>query len=212
MIIEIAFPGNNTNNDNFIIAISWRYTACAAGSTIWLRGLLDALPGECLEVQAPMVIKALAACETHCLVLFENGDLYKLPATLKSKLVKIKLEIPPGKASKRTVFGEPKVARDASTIITHISCGTHINVAISAGNSVYSIPSCLHQFPQHQWRLRQLECGHEHAVLLNANGDVYTWGNGLSVCSLFVWYQIWLSTMLIFLQSRTTGSGVTGRG
>lgn len=137
-------------------------------------------------MQAPMDIKALAACETHCLVLIENGDLYKLPATLEAKLVKIQLEIPPSKAAKRTIFGEAKVARDASTIITHISCGTHINVAISAGNTVYSIPSCLHQFPSHQWRLRQLECGHEHAVLLNANGDVYTWGNGLSVCNSVV--------------------------
>lgn len=133
-----------------------------------------------------MDIKALAACETHCLVLLENGDLYKLSATLEAKLVKIQLEIPPSKAAKRTIFGEAKVARDASTIITHISCGTHINVAISAGNTVYSIPSCLHQFPSHQWRLRQLECGHEHAVLLNANGDVYTWGNGLSVCNSVV--------------------------
>lgn len=143
-----------------------------------------------------MVIKALAACETHCLVLLQNGDLYKLPAKLKAELVQIKLEIPPektaSKATKRTLFGQPKVARDTSTIVTHISCGTHINVAISAGNTVYSIPSCLHQFPQHQWRLRQLECGHEHAVLLNANGDVYTWGNGLSVCS-----EIWLSTTML---------------
>lgn len=138
-------------------------------------------------MQAPMVIKALAACETHCLVLLRNGDLYKLPAKLKAELVQIHLEIPPekksNKATKRTLFGESKAARDASIIITHIACGTYINVAISAGNTVYSIPSCLHQFPHHQWRLRQLECGHEHAVLLNANGDVYTWGNGLSVFS-----------------------------
>ncbi|KAH8407040.1 hypothetical protein KR222_004341, partial [Zaprionus bogoriensis] len=171
---------------DFIIALSWRYTAYAAGSSIWLRGLLDAHPGECLQVQAPEAVRALAACDAHCLVLLQNGELYKLPAKLEAKLAKITLEIPTAahtsKATKRTIFGQAKESPShpcSRIIVTHIACGAYINVAVSAANTVYSIPSCLHQFPQHSWRLRQLACGHEHAMLLNANGDVYTWGNGL---------------------------------
>ncbi|KAM8706588.1 hypothetical protein ACLKA7_010796 [Drosophila subpalustris] len=179
-LTEIHVPGNE--NDNIIIAISWRYTVYAKGIKIWLIGLLDSMPGECLELEAPMAIKALAACDTHCLVLLQNGELYKLPVELDAKLQQIKLETPPNPpalAIKRTIFGTAKASNEASTVITHIACGSHINVAIGAGNTVYSIPSCLHQFPQLQWRLKQLECGQEHALMLNANGDVYTWGNGL---------------------------------
>lgn len=138
--------------------------------------------GESLELETTMAINALAACDTHCLVLLQNGELYKLPVKLNAKLQQIRLETPPtpvAKATKRTIFGIAKAANDASNAITHIACGTYINVAFSAGNTVYSIPSFLHQFPRLQWRLQQLVCGQEHALLLNGNGDVYTWGNGL---------------------------------
>lgn len=178
-LTEIHVPGNES--DNCIIALSWRYTAYAVGNKLWLRGLLETTPGECLELEAPIYIKALAASDTHCLVLLQNGELYKLPVKLKAKLQQIKLENPPipVTGTKRTIFGIAKEPNLVSSVVTHIACGSHINVAVSAGNTVYSIPSCLHQFPQQQWRLQQLECGQEHALLLNANGDVYTWGNGL---------------------------------
>ncbi|KAH8310412.1 hypothetical protein KR044_001214, partial [Drosophila immigrans] len=170
---EIQLPANE--NENWLVALSWRYTAYATGTKLWLQGLLDSAPGEQLELEAPMAIKALAACDTHCLVLLQNGELYKLPAKLDAKLQLLRLEIPPV-APKRTIFG---VAKSTPNLITHIACGTLINLAISAGNMVYSIPSCLHQFPQQPWRVQQLECGQEHALLLNGNGDVYSWGNGL---------------------------------
>ncbi|XP_034487395.1 RCC1 domain-containing protein 1 [Drosophila innubila] len=179
-LTEIHVPGNE--NDNLIIALSWRYTAYAVGNKIWLIGLLESTPGECLELEAPMAIKALAACDLHCLVLLQNGDLFKLPVKLNAKLQQIRLETPAtpaATATKRTIFGTAKAPNEASSAITHIACGSYINVAFSAGNTVYSIPSCLHQFPRLQWRLQQLVCGQEHALLLNGNGDVYTWGNGL---------------------------------
>ncbi|KAH8398626.1 hypothetical protein KR215_003278, partial [Drosophila sulfurigaster] len=171
--LEIQLPANAT--DNWIVALSWRYTAYATGSKLWLMGLVDAAPCEQLEVEAPSPIKALAVCDTHCLVLLQSGELYKLPAKLDAKLQLLKLEVPQV-AQKRSIFG---IAKTNPNLITHIACGSYINVAISAANMVYSLPSCLHQFPQHPWRVQQLECGQEHALLLNGNGDVYSWGNGL---------------------------------
>ncbi|XP_023164035.2 RCC1 domain-containing protein 1 isoform X2 [Drosophila hydei] len=144
------------------------------GNKLWLQGLLDSSPDESLEVHAAAEIKALAACDAHCLVLLQNGQLYKLQAKLSATLLPIKLETA---AAKRDIFGQAKAAEAIS--VAHIACGSHINVAISARNAVYSIPSCLHRFPQGAWRVQQLECGHEHALLLNGNGDVYSWGNGL---------------------------------
>ncbi|EDV94395.1 GH20910 [Drosophila grimshawi] len=179
-VLEICTP-RDSNEYPMIIAPCWRYTAYAVGQRLFLQGLFDSQPGECLEVEAAVRIKALAACDNHCLVLLQNGELFKLAAKLRAQLVQIKLENPPiAAATKRTIFGDAKrIACGSPGEITHIACGSHINVAISAGNAIYSIPSCLHQFPVRQWRVQQLECGNEHAILLNGNGDVYSWGNGL---------------------------------
>ncbi|XP_017142667.2 RCC1 domain-containing protein 1 isoform X1 [Drosophila miranda] len=178
-----AHDGGNSNSNSkknqCTISIAWRYTAYALDRKLRLRGLLETEPGDCVEVEAPGEIKALAAGDSHCLVLLYTGELYKIQPKLEATLQAIRLESPPrpSTATKRTIFGAAKAP--APPIIEHIACGTNINVAISSENAVYSIPSCLHQFPDRQWRVQQLECGHEHALLLNGNGDVYTWGNGL---------------------------------
>ncbi|XP_037728948.1 RCC1 domain-containing protein 1 [Drosophila subpulchrella] len=161
------------------ISIAWRYAALAFGRKLWLRGLLDDGPNECVTLEATGDIKALAAGDTHCLVLLHSGQLYRVQPKLQAELLVVRLEAPPrsNQGTKRSIFGAPKAPQ--SPIIEHIACGSHINVAISSENSVYSIPSCLHQFSERQFRVKQLQCGHEHAVLLNVNGDVFTWGNGL---------------------------------
>jgi len=140
---------------------------------------LDDGPNECVTLEATGDIKALAAGDSHCLVLLNSGQLYRVQPKLQAELLVVRLEAPPqtNQGTKRSIFGLPKAPQ--SLIIEHIACGSHINVAISSENSVYSIPSCLHQFSERQFRVKQLQCGHEHAVLLNVNGDVFTWGNGL---------------------------------
>ncbi|KAH8243544.1 hypothetical protein KR032_008434 [Drosophila birchii] len=171
-----------SDKKQFTISIAWRYAALALGRKLWLRGLLAECPDECVTLEAAGDIKALAAGDTHCLVLLHNGQLYRVKPSLNPELLPIRLEAPPrpNSGTKRSIFGTPKAPElPASPIVEHIACGSHINVAVSSENAVYSIPSCLHQFPGRQFRVEQLECGHEHAVLLNGNGDVFTWGNGL---------------------------------
>jgi len=132
-----------------------------------------------VTLEATGDIKALAANDSHCLVLLHSGQLYRVQPKLQAELLVVRLEASPqtNQGTKRSIFGVAKAPQ--SPIIEHIACGSHINVAISSENSVYSIPSCLHQFSERQFRVKQLQCGHEHAVLLNVNGDVFTWGNGL---------------------------------
>ncbi|ALC47389.1 CG6678 [Drosophila busckii] len=175
---EIVEPGNN-DDSQLIVALSWRYTAYALGSKLWLRGLLNCEPIECLELEAPAAVRALAACDQHCLVLLQTGALFKLLPKLGANLQSILLETAASTTTgtKRNIFGQAKT--ETANVITHIACGSHINVAVSAANAVYSIPSFLHQFPQRQWRVQQLTCGNEHALLLNGNGDVHAWGSGL---------------------------------
>ncbi|XP_052858296.1 probable E3 ubiquitin-protein ligase HERC3 [Drosophila gunungcola] len=176
---EINAPVSTENQCT--ISIGWRYAAIALGRKLWLRGLLDDGPNECVTLEAAGDIKALAAGDSYCLVLLHSGLLYRVQPKLQGELLVVRLEAPPqtNSGTKRSIFGVPVPKAPPSPIIEHIACGSHINVAVSTENSVYSIPSCLHQFAERQFRVKQLQCGHEHAVLLNVNGDVFTWGNGL---------------------------------
>lgn len=162
------------------VAISWSYTAYAAGNELILRGFLSSTPNSTLCLQISECIAQLAACDRFCMVLCKNGKLYKLRAESDAQLQEVKLEAEvQALPQKRTIFGEvkPTSAQAESFHITHIACGSNINVAISETNTVYSVPSKIHQFPKH-FRVKQLQCGFEHALLLSANGDVYSWGNG----------------------------------
>ncbi|EDV42565.1 uncharacterized protein Dana_GF18053 [Drosophila ananassae] len=175
---EINAPLSEQNQCT--ISVGWRYSALALGRKLYMRGLLEFEPHECVTLEAVDNIKALAAGEAYCLVLLHSGQLYRVSIKIKTELQAVRLEAPPrpNSATKRSIFGTTK-AQPGSPIVEHIACGSHMNVAVSSENAVYSIPSCLHQFPGRQFRVKQLECGHEHAVLLSRNGDVYTWGNGL---------------------------------
>ncbi|KAH8236688.1 hypothetical protein KR026_008374 [Drosophila bipectinata] len=175
---EINTPLSEQNQCT--ISVGWRYSALAFGRKLYLGGLLESEPHEYVTLEAVDNIKALAAGEAYCLVLLHSGQLYRVPLKTKTELQPVRLEAPPrpNSATKRSIFGTTK-AQPGLPIVEHIASGSHINVAVSSENAVYSIPSCLHQFPGRQFRVKQLECGHEHAVLLNGNGDVYSWGNGL---------------------------------
>ncbi|XP_011192309.2 RCC1 domain-containing protein 1 [Zeugodacus cucurbitae] len=162
------------------VAISWSYTAFAIGNQLILCGFLSSTPYSTLCLQISECIVQLAACDRFCLVLCKNGKLYKVRAENEAQLQEVKLEAEvQALPQKRTIFGEMKKASTQAehAHITHIACGANINVAISEANAVYSVPSKIHQFSKH-FRVKQLQCGFEHAVLLSANGDVYSWGNG----------------------------------
>lgn len=162
------------------VAISWSYTAYATGNQLRLRGCLSGTPNSTLSLEISGSIVQLAACDRFCLVLCENGKLYKVRAENDAQLQEVKLEAEvQALPQKRTIFGKLKStsAQTAHIYITHIACGSNINVAISETNAVYSVPSKIHQFPKH-FRVKQLQSGFEHALLLSANGDVYSWGNG----------------------------------
>lgn len=190
-VVDMSLEKLMTVEQNILhVAISWSYTAYAAGNELILRGFLSSTPNSTLCLQISECIAQLAACDRFCMVLCKNGKLYKLRAESDAQLQEVKLEAEvQALPQKRTIFGEVKPTSAQAEIfhITHIACGSNINVAISETNTVYSVPSKIHQFPKN-FRVKQLQCGFEHALLLSANGDVYSWGNGLLVenfkCSL----------------------------
>ncbi|XP_037948082.1 RCC1 domain-containing protein 1-like [Teleopsis dalmanni] len=164
-------------NSSTLIAASWSYTAFAQENRLFVCGFLTDKPNASVNIIAPDKIKQIAAAEKFCLILLENGKIYKLLAKVEANLEEVKFAAtnvaPP---QKRTIFGAIK--QQTVETFTHIACGSNINVAVSNTNGIYSIPSKIHEFPKHI-KVKQLVCGFEHAMLLTNMGDIYAWGMGL---------------------------------
>ncbi|GJQ87441.1 hypothetical protein Trydic_g19206 [Trypoxylus dichotomus] len=60
--------------------------------------------------------------------------------------------------------------------VNKIACGTKINVAVTRNNKIYNIPNRLEYKGR---RIKQIVTGHEHCLILDSNGDVYSFGCGL---------------------------------
>lgn len=163
-----------------LISVSWSYVAIALDNFLYLQGFLSDKPNSHLHCLTTNKIKAITANDRFCLILLENGKLFKLLPQLEAELQEVYLETCEEKPlpQKRGIFGELKNYAK-SFEITHISSGNNIQVAVSNDNEIFAIPSSLYKFQQSQFRVKQLVCGFEHALLLNGNGDVYSWGNGL---------------------------------
>lgn len=142
-------------------------------------GFITKKPDTVRKMKMSWKIKQIATGENFTLVLLENGDLIKINIhTMTSeKMNFLKTE---NKLRKRNIFGEIQtngfpVDEDS---IEHISCGSIFSVAVTRNNNVYNIPTKIFEFPKDE-RITQLASGFEHALALNANGDVYSWGEGL---------------------------------
>ncbi|XP_067632621.1 probable E3 ubiquitin-protein ligase HERC3 isoform X2 [Eurosta solidaginis] len=162
--------------NSLLIAPSWSYTAYATDNLLLLRGFLSSTPNSATYIQTPVKITQLSTCDRFCLVLCENGKLHKIRPEISAKLEEVKFDVEvQSLPQKRSIFGETKQS-DCFRIV-QIACGANITVAVSATNAVYNASSKVYQFPKH-YRVRQLQCGFEHALLLTTNGDIYSWGNG----------------------------------
>ncbi|XP_058454526.1 E3 ubiquitin-protein ligase HERC2 [Malaya genurostris] len=116
------------------------------------------------EFNSPIV--KLSASTWHCLVLLENGDLFKYDINQHR--------------SRRLDFltVENRAESTDPDRIVHIACGDCLSVASTRGGEVFTIPNKTFTFPRHV-RIVKLVAGLEHCLLLTGNGDVYSWGGGL---------------------------------
>lgn len=113
------------------------------------------------------------------MVLLENGDMIKVNIhTMTTE--KMNFLTTENRTKKRNIFGEIQtngfsVDEDS---VEHISCGSILSVAVTKNNYVYNIPTKIFEFPKDD-RIISLVSGFEHALALNSNGDLYSWGEGL---------------------------------
>lgn len=158
------------------MACSWCCLAVARECSLYLQGFVANCTHTVKSIQIETPIKLLDLCDRFCLVLTENGKVYKIKLGIENDLNEIKYQSP-HMQQKRNIFGEVK---GSDLQIAHIACGNNIAVAVSTINSVFSGTIEIYQLAKHQ-RVQQLKCGFEHALLLTSNGDIYAWGNGLYV-------------------------------
>uniref|UniRef100_A0A1A9ZSV5 RCC1 domain-containing protein 1 n=1 Tax=Glossina pallidipes TaxID=7398 RepID=A0A1A9ZSV5_GLOPL len=162
-----------------LFACSWNCTAFAYGNNLCLKGFFAGKTNNFRKLTTKEAIKSLAINDRFCLVLLSNGKLYKLKLSTDSELEELTFtpdnHVVP---QKRGIFGECKSASSSSLEIEFVACGNNITVAVSNKNAVFNGTTQAYEFPRHM-HTKELQCGFEHAVLLNTNGDIYTWGNGL---------------------------------
>lgn len=180
ILSEIKSPFAETSGSSFIFRCSWSYLAVASKCSLHLQGFICNAPSNIKFIKTATTIKSLALCDRYCLILQEDGKLYKLLTHNCDTMKEVKFQsshvavLP----QKRTVYGEPKTHDYFDFKIEFVACGNNIMVAIGNSNEVFNGTIQIHLFPKHV-RPKQLECGLEHALLLTTNGDIYSWGNGL---------------------------------
>lgn len=141
-------------------------------------GFISKKPDTVRKIKVSWKIKQLAVGENFTMVLLENGDMIKvnIHTMTTEKMNFLTTENP----RKRNIFGEIQtngfsVDEDS---VEHISCGSIFSVAVTKNNYVYNIPTKIFEFPKDD-RIISLVSGFEHALALNSNGDLYSWGEGL---------------------------------
>ncbi|XP_039448765.1 RCC1 domain-containing protein 1 [Culex pipiens pallens] len=113
-------------------------------------------------------VVSISASNWHCLILLENGDLfrYDIHENRLSKLDFLNVERP------------SNVSNDEPETITMIACGDQVSLAVTSAKSVFNIPNRTITFPRHV-RISKIAVGLEHCLVLTTNGDVYSFGGGL---------------------------------
>ncbi|XP_055853087.1 RCC1 and BTB domain-containing protein 2 [Episyrphus balteatus] len=164
-------------NDEYLITPAWSFNVVASGKQILITGFFDSNQG-CRQnkIELPDKIVDVDSTDSYCLIRLVSGKLFKFNRK-DLRLEEIKLN--QRTSVKRKTFEESFASTISKTLIAeHIACGSNFAIVITSDNCVYNIPTRIFQFSESE-KIIDLECGFEHAVILNSHGEVYTWGNGL---------------------------------
>lgn len=176
-----------SNCDQNHISCTWCYNAIASGQSLHLTGSISKQISHTETIGFDRIIRKIAANDKACLVLLDNGDLYKVcPHTLvKTKLSFIIVEQSAASASQPrrragSIFPDDPNTEEcqpnAEDTITDITTCDTFSVALTKSNALYTIPSKVHQFAKHECVVRMCG-GAEHVLALTSNGDVYAFGS-----------------------------------
>lgn len=178
---DILEPNDSCINGTVThIAASWSYIVLVVGEQeLVFSGFINKKADNVRKVKVSWRIKQIAVGENFTIVLLENGEMVKVNIhTMTSE--KMQFLTTENRTKKRNIFGELQTngfAVDEDSV-EHISCGSIFSVAVTKHNHVYNIPTKIFEFSKDE-RIVSLVTGFEHAMALNSNGDLYSWGEGL---------------------------------
>lgn len=122
--------------------------------------------------------------DKYCLILLENGEVYRYSLS-DDKLEWLQFlsvendelhQVPPPR--KKMFSNNSAESKKSDEFITDICCGETMSIAVTNKNTLYSIPSKIHQFPSHV-KVKKMVCGIEHTLVLTTNGDIFAFGSGM---------------------------------
>ncbi|KRT81606.1 Regulator of chromosome condensation repeat containing protein [Oryctes borbonicus] len=108
-------------------------------------------------------VRQISAADNITYILYNNGNIKKLDTVT-------------GYITNTSNFLNVENPGNDGDCIDKIACGTKINIATTRGHRVYNIPNRLQYKGR---RIKQIVTGHEHCLILDSNGDVYSFGCGL---------------------------------
>ncbi|XP_059218035.1 probable E3 ubiquitin-protein ligase HERC4 isoform X1 [Stomoxys calcitrans] len=156
-------------SNSLLLSCSWSYIAVADGCSLQLHGFVSGGIKIIKSITTDISINSLASCDNFCLILLENGKVYKCSLQNdKEKLEEVNFQ------RNLTIPVESNFHHG----IRHVACGNKIMAAIGTSNEVFAGVTQVYQLPK-TIRPKLLVCGFEHALLLTFSGDIYSWGNGL---------------------------------
>ncbi|XP_055683095.1 RCC1 domain-containing protein 1 [Lutzomyia longipalpis] len=162
--INIEPQCENFEGKSIKVDATLAYSVVAVGCRVIFKGFLE---GKEMTKSHKFLhdIRDISCNSKHCLILLANGELFRYSVERNHMLL----------LNFIATEGDLKTGEH---LITHIACGETKNIAVTNQNVIYDIPSKIYKFDKHI-KVQKISCGHEHAVLLTKNGDVFSWGNGL---------------------------------
>lgn len=116
-----------------------------------------------LDLCAEKNIVQASGCSNRVVLLSEDGELFKVVISNGNTNVRYSLE------------PITKLLHSTADKIVKIACNSRINIALSKEGRLFSIPN---EIDRHGIDVADVAVGREHCVVLDKNGNVYTFGSG----------------------------------
>lgn len=150
------------------LVFSHTYIAAQNADTIKFYGGVSSK----LSIQEVKNVSQMVAVDNITYILHDDGTIKKVD-TASGKIANVPnfLQVEnPGSAD----------------YITKIACGAKMNAAVSFNNNVYNIPN---KIEYNGKRVTDIAAGHEHCLILDDHGNVYSFGNGLYWVNIYMCYN-----------------------
>lgn len=151
-----------TEIEFFDITVTSYHGLFAVDDTLFIISNLNGEENGLKVLKFSNLIKKISSVDSFCLILLITGDIFKYDFT--------------NNTLRKLEFANVENSRQDN--IVDLSAGIAFSSCFTKSDSLFNIPTKLHTFQGHQ-KIKEIQLGAEHGILLTNNGDCFTWGCGL---------------------------------